>query len=214
MTANDALSFIPTMSEEQSTLVAALLAAGLAALGYVAKLIVEMIRAAADRRSVRIAKLVELDGLLRAVNAVYQTQNTLARRLQKSVETNQPDLGTRAAKGFEATFVAAYEKMTDPERELHGVIRSMSENALKPLNESILDWLDSDVYWKAPGGNRKKYQLAKTLAALDAHLHIWRAKYAYWMVNPVHSLVYLADEDHHGLKFPSEVDNLVQEILG
>lgn len=206
-------NFLPSLTDAQSTLVVAILSAGFAAAGFVAKLLVESVRSAYERHQGRVAKLVELDGLLRASNAVYEIQNELARRLVETVHTTQPALAVPEPGGFESTFAAAYPGMNQDEKSLQGIIRSMSENAVKPLNDAMLEWLKADAYWKSRRRWGPKTQLAQSLARLEAHLYLWRAKYAYWMKDPRHALVYLADEEAHGLGFPKELDGRVKDIL-
>lgn len=205
---------IPEMSDAQATVIAALLAAGLAAIGYVSKLGIDSFRAAIDRRDARYATLVELDCLLRASHAVFENQNGLAVRLDAEIAQAQPDLVIPQPAGFENTFAAAYKGLADGQRTMLGVIRSLTEHAMKPLNDRMLEWLLQDTYWKAQrtrGGAHRK--LAISLAKLEAHLYLWHAKYDYWMRNPVHSLVYLADEESHGVKFPEGIDALVHSTI-
>lgn len=57
-------------------------------------------------------------------------------------------------------------------------------------------------------------RLADKLAALEVHLQLWQAKYSVWIPeNLTHSLVYLADEEEHGVGFPRGIENDVQELL-
>jgi hypothetical protein len=161
-----------------------------------------------------LAKLVELDGLLRASRAVFEAQNALARRLAASVQSNQPTLLIRPPASFENIFDAAYAGMDESELRTHGIIRSMTEHALKPLNEDMLHWLKADTYWKAHSHlNGDIGRLGGSLAKLEAHLYMWRAKYAYWMLNPRRTLVYLADEEAQGVEFPHELDQHVMSVL-
>jgi hypothetical protein len=207
-------TFIASITEAESTLVVAVLGGLFAALGYVGKLTFETIRAIFDRRNARVAKLVELDGLLRASRAVYATQNQLANRLVRSIEADQPNLKVPPPGGLDATIAVAYADMTQDQQSTQGVIRSMSQNAMKPLNDAILQWLKEDTFWKAGSGPRTlKSRLARSLGALEGHLYLWQAKYAYWMTDPLHSLVYLADEKAHGVGFPDGLDALVKEVL-
>jgi gamma-glutamylcyclotransferase (GGCT)/AIG2-like uncharacterized protein YtfP len=202
------------MTDGQATVIAAVLAATFAALGFVAKLLLDGILGYLERRNVSIAKLVELDGLLRASRAIFETQNELAERLDKSVLHSQPGLQIEKPISYENTFVAAYPGMTQSEKTLHGVIRAITESAVKPLNSRLLDWLREDRYWRAHVRDAsKRGELAKSLSNLEAHLHLWQAKHSYWMADQRHALVYLADEEAHGVGFPHGLDTLVRRIL-
>jgi hypothetical protein len=203
------------LSEADASIVVAILAALFAALGYVGKLVVDVARAAIERRAARRAKLVEIDSLLRASRAVFVVQNELAIRLEESLSQSQPDTVVPEGAGYEETFVAGYAEATPAERELHGLIRSMTETAMRELNEKMLAWLAADTHYK---GQRYREGpagvLAGKLAELEAHLHMWQAKRAYWMEDPRHALVYLADEEKHGVGFPRGLDEAVREMLG
>jgi hypothetical protein len=46
------------------------------------------------------------------------------------------------------------------------------------------------------------------------HLRLWHAKYEAWIPgHPRHALVYLADEEQHGIGFPGGLDQVVDEVL-
>lgn len=106
--------------------------------------------------------------------------------------------------------------MATEDKELHALIRSITVNSLHPSNTALTAWLDSDSYFKAqyakPGALGA---LAKGLAQLQQHLILWHAKYAMWIPDhPDHALVYLADEEQHGIGFPVGLDQTVDEVLG
>jgi len=53
------------------------------------------------------------------------------------------------------------------------------------------------------------------LAELEPHLLMWLAKYAAWIPDsPAHALVYLADEEDHGVPFPKGIERVIEESLG
>jgi hypothetical protein len=42
---------------------------------------------------------------------------------------------------------------------------------------------------------------------------LWRDKYTVWMKNEKHCVVYLDDEERHGVSFPKGIEDLVDEAL-
>jgi hypothetical protein len=64
------------------------------------------------------------------------------------------------------------------------------------------------------GKGEHEAKLAELLNQLDAHLVLWLAKYESWIPNrPDHALVYLADEQLHGLGFPQGLDDAFSYVL-
>jgi hypothetical protein len=194
-------------------LATALLGAVLAGLGFVAKQLFDWVAAVRKDRRERRARLVTLLSLLSGTSAVFNVQAKLRDRLAKSI-ADRAD-GRRDAVGYEAAFSAAYRTMTPPERELHDVIRGYSIHGLKPLNDSVLTWLNADTEFKL-GNSRDPVRstLARQLTALEVHLLMWRAKYGTWIPDtPSHALVYLGDEEGHGVPFPTGVEQTIEQVL-
>jgi hypothetical protein len=193
---------------------AAVIGAVVAALGYVSKLIIESWASYREVQNTHRARLVELQSLLRAAWVSFAVQNGHAKRLLSMVLENHPDL-IRAVEGYERTFFTAYRMFTPDEKELHALIRGITIYSLRPTNQSLLNWLKSDTYFKAQKPSRGILgELAEKLAALEAHLILWHAKYETWIPDTSdHALVYLADEDEHGVGFPSGIDEVVRKAL-
>jgi hypothetical protein len=193
---------------------AAVVGAAVAAIGFVAKLFLEWIANIRAGRRRRLAQLVELQSLLRASLASFRIQNEHARRLASLILKSHPQ-ATNPNDGFERLFAGAYSTFTPEEKEIHEIIRSITVNSLRPINQSMVDWLRRDTYFKAyrqRGDSRRV--LAAELASLEAHLILWHAKYEAWIPDkPQHSLVYLADEERHGIGFPSKIDTVIDEVL-
>jgi hypothetical protein len=190
----------------------AVLGAVIAAGGYVAKLLLEWIGEVRTRRRIRHAKLVELFSLLWAGKVTFDIQNDNRNWLEESIRKGDSRL--ESIKGFDKLFTAAYPDMSKDERERHSIIRAYTEHTIRPLNESLLQWLKDDTYFKAQTGrNSRRAKLARRLADLEAHLLLWQAKYAIWMAEPSHALVYLADEEAHGLGFPKGIELDVLEVI-
>jgi hypothetical protein len=118
--------------------------------------------------------------------------------------------------GYEALFSAVYDGMTPGEQSLHEIIRAYTEFALRPINQALLSWLDADVHYRGlTRGQEAEIGLPSQLNALDVHLRLWLAKYEAWLPNqPEHALVYLEDEEQHGVGFPRGLDKAVADLVG
>jgi hypothetical protein len=77
------------------------------------------------------------------------------------------------------------------------------------------EWLKNDRLFKDV--NQKtaaRKELAEQLRTLELHLNLWHAKYEMWIPNePKHALVYLADEEQHGVGFPSGIEQTVRAVI-
>jgi len=196
------------------SLAAALLAAALAALGFAAKQILEWIISISTARKARRAKLKTLLALLDGSKAVFNAQAVLRNHLLEMLRLRVPDLDT--AEGYEAVFAREFPTFTDQERKLHDIIRGYTVSGLKPLNESMLQWLQSDTEFRLTRSRKSSLkQLAHQLSALEPHLLMWLAKYATWIPDiPAHALVYLGDEEAHGVPFPKNIEDTIRVVLG
>lgn len=185
----------------------------IAALGYLAKMTIELVTAARRLHRERRAALVRLGSLLRASGVAFDVQNLLAQRLLQTIRNDHPEVDTTG--GYEHAISRAYKLLGEDEREMHAIIRGYTINALRPTNEKILEWVREDTYFKAGKGKRKhEDDFAQKLGLLEAHLLLWLAKYDAWIPNdPHHALVYMADEKAHGLGFPTSIDKTVAQFL-
>jgi hypothetical protein len=187
--------------------------AALAALGYVGRLLVEWIASVRTAKAARRAKLAQLSSLLRAAWVAFVIQNNHAKRLAILIRKHHQD-PVDSGGGYERLFTSGYPTFTDEERELHDIIRTITTNTLRPTNQALLEWVQQDVVFK---GLRQGSagELAKKLSDLEAHLLLWHAKYETWIPQkPEHALVYMADEQEHGLGFPKELNKAVEQALG
>ena len=199
---------------------AAVAGAAIAALGFVIKQILEWWVKIREAKNVRIAKLKKLHSLLRATSTVFVIQAENRDKLYKMAKRDFPDIAN-TENGFDAVFSKAFPKFDSEEMELHKIIRGYTIYALKPLNLSILDWLEDDTYFKSQLHDKNNLgKLANRLADLEAHLLLWNAKYERWIPeSPEHCLVYMDDEKNHGLGFPNHDENkdgigeLVEKVL-
>ncbi len=193
---------------------AAVLGAVIAALGYVAKLAVDVWSEWRRAHAARLARLLQLASLLHASRTVFRTQRRLVSRLEDSLRAGDASM-ERDESGFERHFTRAYARFSTDEAELHALIRSMTIHALRPLDQAIGEWLQSDLtYRTARGATGNHGLLAERLNQLDTHVRLWLAKYEAWIPeHPQHALVYLADEQEHGIGFPPGLDEVVDDVL-
>jgi len=193
----------------------AVIGAIIAALGYVAKLAADLVRQWRKNKAIEAARLLQMASLLQASREVFISQRKLIGRLQEALDARLP---TRPAPGigYERQFTEVFAIFTPEERELHRLIRSITEHGLRPLNLAMSDWLSTDItYRNSREVGTARGRLAWKLNRLDTHLRLWHAKYAAWIPEyPEHALVYLADEEDHGLGFPVGLDATVKEVLG
>ena len=192
----------------------ALLTGGIAALGYVGKTVAELVLQLRGTALERRSRLVELYALLRAGDAAYAAQRRLLKRLAVRLRRRVPD-AAGLPPGFDRLLLETYTVMNEEERQLHGLIRAMTMHTFRPLNQSLLEWLRADRYFRAaPPSHRRLGKLALFLAELEAHLVIWVAKYEAWIPDqPDHALVYLADESKHGVAFPRHGAAILARVL-
>lgn len=193
---------------------AALVGGIIAAIGYVAKQILEWLSALLKARNMRRGRLAELLSLLRASGVAFDIQCDLRDRLDSMILKNHPELKL-TDEGYDAELSKAYSELKPEELELHKIIRSITENTLLPINQSMVQWLKNDTYFKGQWNKKGiRGDLAKNLGDLEAHLLLWEAKYKVWMPNnPEHALVYLHDEEEHGLGFPRGIEQIVGNAL-
>jgi hypothetical protein len=103
--------------------------------------------------------------------------------------------------------------LDDRQKLEHGVIRNYTSNCLYPLNLQIIDWLSKDDYFKGGGRQQQAKELSVRLQTLFAHLVLWRAKYEFWIPSrPERAIVYMADEDAHGISFPTGIEDLISRV--
>ncbi len=206
------------LDSQTAALTAPLLAATTAAAGYVGKLLLEELRLRRAARARKIARLQQLNSLLHAARVAVVIQIHLAQRLLSMLAENHPgEVPVRV--GYERAFAVLYERFTEEERDLHQVIRGYTEHALRPVNQSLTTWLREDTDYKVQvrpvrRGDNFANEFASLLGELDAHLFLWHAKFAAWIVDhPEHALLFLADEKQHGLGFPSKIDGAARRAL-
>jgi len=192
----------------------AVIGAILATLGYLSKSAIDWWKKRNLGKATLRKRLQELESLLLESKSLFKTQNELARRLIKMLQENHK--GELPEKpGFERAFVDLHGKFTKEESDLHSIIRGITKNSLRRVNESMSKWLSEDLDFKTGKAPLKNAQeLADYLVSLEHHLNLWHDKYKIWIPdNPEHALVYLADEEGHGVRFPIGIEDIVNDAL-
>jgi hypothetical protein len=184
-------------------------------LGYLCKLIIDWISKLRVASRERKSKLIELHSLLLATKVAYTEQCRHRNALFDELSAKYKDISTNT-EGYDQFFAHVFEKMNEEEKEIHLLIRAITENTLRPLNRLILQWLQSDVYFKSKVWSKRRMlsHLSKKLRTLEAHLYLWEAKFLIWIPGrPERSLVFLADENNHGIAYPKGIEETVEAIL-
>ncbi len=175
-----------------------------AALAYVVNLGGRSIDQLLVRRAARKTSLIDLQSHLLASQSAFQVQSALRDRLTDEIAQFMPQL---ANLGYDEILAQGFPFLTDDQKRVHGLIRVYTMKAIKPLNEAMSAWLKQDHDFK-----HKADRLGFALQRLEAHLALWHAKYDFWMEShPERALVYLADEENHGVGFPVGIEKLVVE---
>jgi hypothetical protein len=206
------------LGADSGAVTGAIVAAAIAALGYVANLAVQTWKEWRADRAGRHGQLLQLQALLTATQAAYDVQAELRNRLLRELEQSHgasTEFAAAEAEGYDSVFSQLYGSFTPHERESHAIIRGYTEHSLRPLNESVLTWLRANVNNRARlGRDTRAVTLAKGLRQLEVHVMLWLAKYEVWIPGqPEHALVYLQDEQRHGVGFPHGLDETLNSVI-
>ena len=199
-------------SDVSDWLYAPLVGGVLAALGYVAKLFIDLVLSEREKYTQHTARLSHLGTILNASHSAFLTQAHIRNALRKALR--ERGCASDAA-SYEECFTQAFDTMSDAERESHRIIRAYTEHTIKDLNEALLAWLNEDQYFRIPRpGTADEIMLAGQLRQMEVHLLLWKAKYQIWIPGqPQHALVYLDDEAKHGIGFPRGIEKVVERCL-
>ncbi len=160
-----------------------------------------------------VASLHRIAAHLRTSKSLVDVQFDLRDRLYDSMQGLLP--GEAGNLGYEAAFTLMHEQFTNEQKDLHGMVRAITVNGLCPVNQAVSEWLDQDTIFKTGMAPLKSPDaFASWLRQLELHLTLWHAKYRYWIPDARHALVYLADEEDHGVRFPVGIDDIVDAALG
>jgi hypothetical protein len=183
------------------------LAAGV--VGYFARAAVEFMRARRAHSRARVARLKELAALLHESLDAFQSQLSMARRLMAMLAQNHPNEMPDERLGYNQTFARLYPFFSDAERDLFFVIRGLTRDAIRRVNDRTSAWLrenDDVLRLEEPLVGP---ELAVQLRVLRQHLSEWHALFLATRNDEKRSLVFLADEFQTGTGFPTGIERLV-----
>ena len=179
-----------------------LIGAATAVLAYVVNLAGKSIDQFLLRRASKASSLIDLQSHLLASRSAYLAQVAIRNRLASEISHDLPEFSDF---GYDDMFAAAFPKLPEDQKHRHGLIRAYTVKAIKPLNDAMTAWLKQDRDFK-----HQPDKLGLALQNLEAHLVLWQAKYDFLIPDhPERTLVYLADEEQHGVGFPTGIEDLV-----
>ncbi len=192
----------------------AVLAAFFGALGYLGRELHSALKAKRAIRSSRRQRLEQLDALLQEQKALFLSQRGQAERLYESVLETQP-AAAQPGLSLDQTFSAAYDSLSESQQQLHTIIRGVTATAVHRINAQLLEWLESDTWYKKQEHEIKQLdELSQYLRRLELHLNQWQSKYdSVFESDPKLALSYLADEQQHGTGFPTGIEERVKAAL-
>jgi hypothetical protein len=191
-------------------IVAAVGAAG----GFLARSILDLVRSARGKKQRQLKELVQLRNLLDESWETFATQNRLARRLVKQLRgriQREPD----GIKSWEDFFTKVFDDFTEEERDIHAVIRGITKNSMFAVNRRMKEWCERNDDIKAGALKASNADTLSTkIKQMEHHLNLWFSKYHVWIEgHENHVLVYLDDEHHHGVGFPKEIKETVNNTI-
>src|SRR5262249_15861084 len=178
-----------------------ILGAAFAALGYVAKDVYRYLKERRGQHGDDLTKLRELQGLLHESGSLFRSQNDQVRRLLEMLQHNHPGQ-VSAEMGFDEAFFRASSLFNLDEKELQLLIRGLTQNPMRSVNERMRLWLAGNPRFKTWKEKPASFvALAEQLRLLELHLIEWQNKYDQIFARDAtegHSLVYLADQKKQG----------------
>lgn len=189
-----------------------------ALVGFFVKYGVDLFNSRKQLNNERIRKLEDLKGMLEESKNLFIMQNKLVKRLVNEVRTRLDLDETSVSGGYELFLTENYDAMTDVEKDTHSVIRGTTMNSVNIVNEELQKWITNDKEFKINSVKKLREsefgeKFSRSLSQLELHLNLWRDKYTVWMKNEKHCVVYLDDEERHGVSFPKGIEDLVDEAL-
>jgi hypothetical protein len=206
----------PTRSHEWlwRTLIAAVFATS----GFVVKELYTSWRSAEAQRQAaaeaNLATLKELAALLDESYRIFTVQNGQAERLLQLLrQKHRRELPEGV--GYDETFYLLHDRFTRTEATLQRLIRSTTMNSQRRVNLALSAWLARGAAFQhddQPTPTRAA--LAAELRMLKLHLNQWHDKYDAWIPGDTRrSLVYLADEEAHGVGFPPGLEPALAQAI-
>lgn len=189
-----------------------------ALVGFFVKYGIDLFNSRKQLNNERIRKLEDLKGMLEESKNLFIMQNKLVKRLVNEVRTRMNLDETSISGGYEHFLTENYDAMTDVEKDTHSVIRGTTMNSVNIVNEELQKWITNDKEFKINSVKKLRESdfgetFSHSLSQLELHLNLWRDKYTVWMKNEKHCVVYLDDEERHGVSFPKGIEDLVDEAL-
>jgi hypothetical protein len=161
--------------------------------------------ALAEAEKSRRLRLAELRSLLRRSKTLFVDQVVLREQLMDEIRRNHPDFQP-SRPGYEYWFSEAHSLMSSDELRLHQMIAGYTEDDIVPANQALRRWI-ADNRDLIEG----REDLGRELDLVEQHLDGWFVKFnRVYRAEPSRALVYLADEDDLGPRFPQDVDAVVE----
>ncbi len=195
-------------------LATAIIAGIFAMLGFFGRKLYDAIEEWRTKKANASKQLQKLVQLLDESRTVFDSQDHLVRQLSSSLRSQYDDTILNGI-GYDEMFYEMYKKMSAEQRELFNLIRGITMNSMRRVNEELRQWGQENSARQLIGKSSSKVEfLDAQLLLLRKHLNIWFDKYeSVFKSSERRSLVYLADEKSHGEPFPSELSNAVNEML-
>ena len=187
------------------------LAAGL--VGYLARSIVEWVRARHAKSHARLARLEELADVLQESKEAFRSQIGMAGRLIDLLAADHAADMPDASLGYNRTFAHFYPSFTDAERDLFLVIRGLTRGTVRDTNTRMSEWLRENADVLRLEDPFVGPELAELLRSLRQHLSEWHALFLATRDDDRRSLVFLADEFQTGTGFPTGIEDLVDNAV-
>jgi hypothetical protein len=120
----------PDLGNIPAWLGAGVVTAAVATLAYIAKAVLERVSTTLKERRQRRAALVQLGSLLRATAVTFLIQRKNVDRLCEAVKKRRKRKAPSLDRGYEQFLSKAYPAMISEERELHTIIRAITEHMM------------------------------------------------------------------------------------
>jgi len=187
-------------------------------LGYCIRLIIDALKNKRLRQKKLLNNLRSLSLKLSDAREMFRLQANKRNILVDMVKKNhKQEIESGIAKdyvGYNDLFKKLYPILTEREKELHLLLRGLSES-LKKINEEIRDWLGKDYLLKIQEVQTEEMNdFRKMLGILRKHLNGWFAIYkGMFLHDKRNSLIYTADEWEHATNFPRGIDEKLRNII-
>ncbi len=187
-------------------------------LGYSIRLIIDALKNKRFQQKKFLNNLRRLSLKLTDSLEMFRLQKEKRNNLDRMVKKNhKQEIESGIAKGyigFNNLFKKLYPIFTEREKELHLLLRGLSESIMK-INGEIRDWIGKDYFLKIQEVNTEEMKdLEKMLEQLRKHLNGLFAVYKGMFLNDKrNSLVYASDEFENAPKFPKGIDVKLKNII-